>query len=596
MLVFRRFSIASFYASRQSRQYEVSTDQPFAILQDGAVQCDVVQSDEMKDFAVDPKFPLRPPSKVMRLSRMGASFPTRLSFLRTLLRFLRDDGAQVTRPVWNVDGDGYGHAVYSVTLGGYTYSLVAVSTDLPADQRTDRVIATAWDTTYVLYDGMPSEDEIARICRAAPQQEAARFTESDLVLSRANKSVRLFAHVIDALRDGLQPDRDMIREIGYLMRTTAVYGNGKFGIADRARIADRPGLGGPFMAEMLTVWLIRGFTLDLAEYVGRGKLDVAIKRHLGIGNATGLGMAPFLVSHPLLLDAWMQVRETALARVRSLEFLSIEKIEHLYALAARVGAHLAEWQVPDPEAQASIEQLQREWPEVTATLTPDAMTSQFPINALLNSSAQWSVEMQELIVAFVLEPFGEVIDGLTDCMASPFTPQLDPQMSLHDLCELLERDWDWAVEPDYSEPDHCAQFWYVSEEKGEPRLGNRYTEDGAELESPLDIARQVKAVAADIECVTGTVADFLRNHPEHRAATRRIQTLALHPYSEIRDNLIGAGCRPIDMLRCKLSFFGAAKFDPKSDRWTRITLAQGAPLFDELDQADEWWLPHFGMQ
>ena len=34
----------------------------------------------------------------------------------------------------------------------------------------------------------------------------------------------------------------MIRDIGYLMRTTAVYGNGKFGIADRALIADRPGL------------------------------------------------------------------------------------------------------------------------------------------------------------------------------------------------------------------------------------------------------------------------------------------------------------------------------------------------------------------
>ena len=48
---------------------------------------------------------------------------------------------------------------------------------------------------------------------------------------------------------------------------------------------------------------------------------------------------------------------------------------------------------------------------------------------------------------------------------------------------------------------------------------------------------------------------------------------------------------PIDMLRCKLAFFGASKFDPKSDRWTRITLCQGAPLFDELDNADDWWLP-----
>ena len=63
--------------------------------------------------------------------------------------------------------------------------------------------------------------------------------------------------------------------------------------------------------------------------------------------------------------------------------------------------------------------------------------------------------------------------------------------------------------------------------------------------------------------------------------------------AEIRDNLIGEECLAIDMLRCKLSFFGASKFDPKSDRWTRITLYQGAPLFDDITSADadDWWLP-----
>jgi hypothetical protein len=67
-----------------------------------------------------------------------------------------------------------------------------------------------------------------------------------------------------------------------------------------------------------------------------------------------------------------------------------------------------------------------------------------------------------------------------------------------------------------------------------------------------------------------------------------------YPYGEIQDNLIGEQCLPIDMLRCKLSFFGASKFDPKSDRWTRITLCQGAPLIDELGEgADDWWLPVF---
>lgn len=537
--------------------------------------------------------PLRPPAQVMRLARMGAAFPTRLSFLPTLLRFLRDENAKVQRPVWDIDANGFGHAVYTIAFGGHSYSLVAVSTDLPSEQRTDRVIATRWDTAYVLYDGVPDADEIARICRAAPAQEAARFTPRDLVLSRANKSVRLFDHVVDALRAGGQPDARRLLETGYLMRTTAVYGNGKFGIADRSRIADRPGLCGPFMAEMLTVWLIRGFTHDLAEHLGGAPIEPRLKRLLGIGNATGLGMAPFLVSHPLLLDAWMQVRETALARVRAIETLEPSDITRLRRLAKRVAAHLSEWQVPDPAAQGRIDQLRTDWEAMAPTLTESALSGTAPIEAVFQAARTKSVECQELTVAFLIEPFGDLVDGLTDCMATPFLPRLDPSMPVAQLHEAILRDWDWVLAADFAQPEHAAQFWYVSEEKLEPRLGARFEEEGADRETPLDVARQVQALAVDLDGKTGTVAEFLRAHAVHRSAVRRIQTLMHYPYAEIRDNLIGATCKPIDMLRCKLAFFGAAKFDPKSDRWTRITLAQGAPLFDELSRADDWWLPAF---
>lgn len=548
----------------------------------------------MKDLpSQPPQAPLRPPSEVMRLRRMGAAFPTRLSFLRSLTRALQAVGAVVTRPVWKIDAEGFGHAVYTVRLGEFDYSLVAVSTDLPPEMRTDRVIATAWDTTYVLYDGVPGESEIARIVASAPKQEAARFTEKELVLSRANKSVRLFSHVVEALRAGRQPDRDKIGEIGYLMRTTAVYGNGKFGIADREAFSDRPHMDGPFAAEMLTVWLIRGFTHDLVEHVGGAPLDRDLKRHLGIGNSTGLGMAPFLVTHPLLLDAWMQVRETAIARVRAIPALSIDQIEHIYALTARAGQHLAEWNVPDEIAADRIAVLRKEWVSFADTLTPELLSGSNPIDRILMDSEVYSVDCQELIAAMLLEPFGDLIDGLTTCMSTPFEPQIDPAMTCADLASLVARDWDWACAIDYESPDDCEQFWYVSEEKQEPRLGNRHNEPGSELESPLDVARQISRLAVDLEPATTSVAMFLAAHPEHRAAVRRVQTLALHPYAEIRDNLLGKECLPIDMLRCKLAFFGAAKFDPKSDRWTRITLCQGAPLADELDHADDWWLPVF---
>lgn len=539
--------------------------------------------------------PLRPPAQVMRLRRMGASFPTRLSFLRVLLRQLSAEKAHVTRPVWNMCTDGFGHAVYSVTLGGHVYSLVAVSTDLPPDQRTDRVIATAWDSAYVLYDGVPDEDEIARIVASAPHQEASRYTEHDLVLSRANKSVRLFAHTVDALRAGRQPDADLVAQTGYLMRTTAVYGNGKFGIADRDVFADRPGLGGPFMAEMLAVWLIRGFTHDLVEHVGGAPLGRHLKRQLGIGNSTGLGMAPFLVSHPMLLNAWINARETALARVRAIEFLSEGQIERIYELMARAAQHLTEWNVSDKIGQDRIDMIRREWPAIAASMTPDVMSGAYSLDRLWDGAGATGIDTQECFAALLIEPFGDLVDDLAPDMATDRAPTLDPAMTCAELSAHLHTDWTWAL-ADYGAPDACHQFWYVSQSKAEPRLGLRHDEPGANLESPLDIARRVADLAAELPN-GGTVAAFLAGHPHHRAAVRRVQSLSSAPYAEIRDNLIGRDCLPIDMLRCKLSFFGAAKFDPKSDRWTRITLCQGAPLRDELHDADadDWWLPTFAL-
>ena len=100
-----------------------------------------------------------------------------------------------------------------------------------------------------------------------PLQEAGRYLASELVLARANRSVRLFDQVVAALAEGRQPDAASVEATGYLMRTTAVYGNGKFGIADRDLIKGRPEAFGPFRAEMLTVYLIRLFTVDLVEHL-----------------------------------------------------------------------------------------------------------------------------------------------------------------------------------------------------------------------------------------------------------------------------------------------------------------------------------------
>ena len=549
---------------------------------------------------------LRPPEQVMRLKRMGSNFPTRLSFMRTLLRRLAAEQAVVSRPLWEISDTGFGRAVYSVTLSDHRYSLVAFSTPLDASQRTDRVIAEAWDSSYVLFDGEPTTADLDRLEAAAPAQEAARYLPRDLVLSRANRSVRLFDHVVERLASGRQPDDEMIASVGYLMRTTAVYGNGKFGIADRGNFSDRPGMADPFRAEMLTVWLIREFTHDLVEHIAEQRspetftsLDFRLRRHLGIGNSTGLGMAPFLVSHPVLINNWMMARETALARVRAVESPEPDRIAMVLALLQRARHHVQQWNVNDPRQTARIEVLRTELAAVEATLEQQWFTTAKPWERLLSESALWSLETQELIVALLLEPHGDLVDDLASEMSSESAPRLDPAMSTAALAAIVRTKFAWALDIDFTTRSETMQFWYVSEEKLEPRLGRRYEEPGADLEQPLDIARQVQSMYQDLADAPDDelLASFLARHPEHRFAAQRVQNLSQHPYAEIQDNLIGEGCLPIDMLRSKLSFFGASKFDPRSDRWTRITLYQGAPLAAELAaaapgfDADAWWLP-----
>ncbi|MGX9357100.1 hypothetical protein ACS3SW_18600 [Roseobacteraceae bacterium S113] len=549
----------------------------------------------MTEHQTIPQDPLRPATHVMRLSQMGAMFPTRLSFLRSILRRLVAERAVLARPVWNIDADGYGHGVYTIPLGGHAYSLVAISQPLDPEDRTDRVIATAWDAAFVLYDGVPDASEIARIAAQAPKQEAGRFSARDLVLSRANKSVRLWAELLETLRAGRQPDPSRLNDVGYLMRTTAVYGNGKFGIADRRLFAERPGLEGPFAAEMLTVWLIRAFTHDLLDHVAGTPLDPALKRHLGIGNATGLGMAPFLVNHPVLLHNWMISRETAIARVCAVEEMDGAQIDTVLALKARVPAHIAQWRLSEAEPRATRDALERDMTrflDQEALWSRDALGKPFAIRRIAQAAARLGADVEELTLALLLEPFGPLIDGLTECMADPLGSLAPPIETTHALRLAIESHCGWALSPDYAASGECQRFWYVSEEKLEPRLGNRHIEMGAERESPLDIARRIKALYAALPDDDISTIALLEQAPEHLLAVERVQIAVTYPYADIQNNLIAATCRPIDMLRAKLAMFGATKFDPKSDLWTRVTLAQGAPLPQDVAKGDEedWWL------
>ena len=194
----------------------------------------------------------------------------------------------------------------------------------------------------------------------------------------------------------------------------------------------------------------------------------------------------------------------------------------------------------------------------------------------------------------MMEPYDSIIEPLINNMSSEedeyFT--IPAHRKISDLRKILENNYKSIIKIDFSQKNSNFNFWFISKNKEEPRVANRYEENGAELEQPLAIARDIKKLYETVikEKQTNTIAEFLLNNSHLRHVVRRAFIVDKFPYSEIQDNTIGASLVPIDMLRLKLSFFGAVKFDPRSDKWLRINMYQGAPLSHEMKNSKDTWV------
>ena len=547
------------------------------------------------------KINLRDPNIVMKLSKLGSFHQSKLSFLRSFLKEFKD--WKYSRDLFELDENGYGRAVYSFKKDNRTYSMVCFANQLNDDERSDRVIATKWDAAFVLYDGTPTKKDIDRLNENVPKQEIGRLSYKELTLSRANKSVRVFDHVVDSLSNGKQPDKNILSKVGYLYRTTAVYGSGKFGLADRFRIKNRKEIYGPFRLEMMLVYLIRQFTFDQVNHIAKCnnprksvELDKDICRNLGIGNSTGLGMAPFIVNHPTLLNNWILARETALKKIREIKEVKISDSKNFFECLKKSIKNITSWHTDSEFQQKKIKELLNDLNKFILYLEKEFNFDQdYPFNAIyLWSENNLCDESIEYIVSMMMEPYDDIITPLTNQMSSEEEKyfNIPTNKTVNDLKNILENKYTNILKIDFTKKESNQNFWFISKNKLEPRVANRYIEEGSNLEEPLAIARDIKKLYERLSNQKKIllIGKFLIENNDLRHIVRRAFLIEKFPYSEIQDNTIGSNLMPIDMLRFKLSFFGALKFDPKSDKWLRICMFQGAPLPTELKNIDDQWI------
>ena len=544
---------------------------------------------------------LRDPNIIMKLSRLGSFHQSRLSFLRSFLNEFKD--WDYKRDLFDLDKDGFGTAVYSFKKNSRVYSLICYANKINDDERSDRVIATKWDAAFTLHDGVPLKEDIERLRNEVPKQEVGRLSYKELTLSRANKSIRVFDHVVESLSNGSQPNLDLLEKVGYLYRTTAVYGSGKFGLADRFRIKNREEINGPFRLEMMLVYLVRQFTFDQVNHVAKNrnpksavKLDPKICRNLGIGNSTGLGMAPFIVNHPTLLNNWILSREVALKKIREIKIAETKDISLFKECVKNSLKNITSWNTESEYQLKKIKLLLQDVRKFINFLENEFdFKKDYPFNEIyLWLEKETCEECIEYIVSIMMEPFGEIVQPLISQMSSEEEKyfNIPTERNVEDLKKILENKYSDILKIDFNKEDSNQKFWFISKNKEEPRLANRFEESGADLEQPLAIARDIKKLYERLLSLKNNlkINQFLIDNSDLRHVVRRAFIIENFPYSEIQDNTIGENIVPIDMLRLKLSFFGALKFDPRSDKWLRICMFQGAPLPNELKDYDEQWV------
>ena len=194
----------------------------------------------------------------------------------------------------------------------------------------------------------------------------------------------------------------------------------------------------------------------------------------------------------------------------------------------------------------------------------------------------------------MMEPFGEIVEPLIKEMSSDEERyfNIPTDRSVGDLLTILEKKYSNIITIDFDKKENHKKFWFISKNKEEPRLADRFKEQGSDLEQPLAIARDIKRLYERLLLSKKSlkIDQFLIDNSDLRHVIRRAFIIEKFPYSEIQDNTISENLIPIDMLRLKLSFFGALKFDPRSDKWLRICMFQGAPLPKELKDFDEQWV------
>ena len=551
----------------------------------------------------------RPGSLVMTPARLAAIQPSRISGARAFMNKMVRERWDVSVVRFDIDENAAGTFVYSIKTPDREFSFVGFSFPPSRTARTGRIIGRAWDMMGTLNEGPATDADIEHARIELPKLYTGRATPNALIWCRSNRSMRVFDQTLAALAEGRQPDISTLSEVCYLMRNTGLDGNGTFGTRSFPSLGKDHPLGGPLQAQLLTAYLMREYSCDLVEHLARlqsesaAKLDPAIRRFLGVGNGSALGLIFFVHKHPRLIDALLCAREKAIAAARCLAVSADDVlVGQLLDLVRRAITFRAQDKMvyeaftSSEEVAADLRVVVKELDAYRDSGRIAGEATRYPFDALArNLEDVLSPEAYETYLSLLIELVPDVVDDALPAIDAPDEYTVDAAQPVEDLLAFIRDEYDWALETDMSGPQASHYVWYKSETAEEPRRGAR-TEVPDALDLGLDICGGVQELARDLEAThpSLSVARFLMVHPRHRFLVSRIQSLRGLSYHTPRANINAESFIPIDLVRLmNVGIHGIDKTRDFLNRNLRGVLYHGAPTPQDIrtGYTGTWFYP-----
>ncbi|ATI41155.1 hypothetical protein CBW24_03480 [Pacificitalea manganoxidans] len=552
---------------------------------------------------------LRNPQVLMRPERLAAMQPSRLSGTWSVMNRMIAERWDIRLERMDVDAEANGTILYSIRIGDHEFSFIAFSRAPNPEARTGRIIGRSWDMMGTLNEGPATADTIEAARREIPLLYRGRATPNALVWCRSNRSMRVFNGVLDALCDGRQPQVEDLNQVCYLMRNTGLDGNGTFGTRAFPALGPDHPLGGMLQAQILNAYLMRELSCDLVEHLAKLRsdravpLDPAIRRYIGVGNGSALGLIFYVQKHPRLLNSWITARETAIAEALALKLdagdLRISRLADLLRRAIRFRREdrmMYETFASSAEVAADLETLLPRLEELFETGQIDGADRAYPLDTLARDCAErMQPESYECFLSLIMELTPDVADAGARDVSGADELDVDVSATVGALRDLIRRDYGWALEIDMQAEGARDYVWYKSATAEEPRRGLR-SEVPEARDLGLDLVRATQKLSADLDSAPAEegLARFLLRHPEHRFYVARAQSLATARYHTPMANIDAADFTPIDLVRLmNVALHGIDKTRDYLQRNLRGVLFHGAPTRDDLraGAGADWFFP-----